>query len=352
MPSLVPSNRDAETRTARVVTLAARPKGFPQRSDFSIVERPLAQETHGDVVVETLWLSLDPYQRGRMNDAESYDEPLRIGDPMPGGIVGRVVESRAEGFVPGDLVEGLLTWSDLHRVPSSLLRKLDAETADPVTHELGLRGIPGLSAWFGLTEIGRPRPGDTVVVSAAAGGVGQIVGQIARLAGCRTVGIVGSPAKAAYITEELGYDAAIDYRREDVAARVKALCPDGVDVYFDNVGGAVSDAVFRSLVSRARVIVCGRMSQNNRETPDIGPRDYGFLTTREVHMEGFLLRRFAPGFGPARERLAALHRSGAMSYREDVATGLDRAPEAFIGLLRGDYLGKVLVDVAADRESR
>jgi NADPH:quinone reductase len=329
--------------TTNTVVLAARPRGYPKLTDFALTQELLDPPEHGEVLLQSLFLSLDPYQRGRMNEAASYAASLQIGDPMPGSIVGRVLESRDPGFAVGDAVEAVLTWSDHHRVPGSVLRKLD-ETQAPLTSAVGLLGIPGLSAWFGLMAIGRPRPGDMVVVSAASGAVGQVVGQLARIAGCRTVGIAGAPEKVAHLTTRLGYDAAVSYREDGLAEQLAVLCPDGVDVYFDNVGGHVSDAVVACLADHARIVVCGRMSQNNRETPDIGPRDFGFLTTKEARMEGFLLRSFAPRFDEARTRLAALHNAGRVVFHENVVHGpIDHAPEAFIGMLRGDHLGKVVL---------
>ena len=275
----------------RQVVLAARPVGYPQEQDFQVRDAPMPALGERQVLVRNLWLSLDPYQRGRMSDAPSYTPSAEIGDVMTGGTVGRIVASNSGDFATGEIVQGQLGWQDYAVSNGSNLRKLDPSQA-PVSTALGILGMPGLTAYFGLFEVGRPKPGDTVVVSAASGAVGAVVGQLAKMAGCRVVGTAGTQQKIDYITGELGFDAGINYKTEDVGIRLEEACPDGVDVYFDNVGGFVTDAVMEVLAYRARIAICGQISQYNLETPDNGPRkpqepadspgDYGGIHRRPV----------------------------------------------------------------------
>ncbi|MDP6351682.1 MAG: NADP-dependent oxidoreductase [Alphaproteobacteria bacterium] len=329
----------------RQVTLAARPRGVPKESDFEVIEAPVPEPRHGEVLVRTLWLSLDPYQRGRMNDTKSYASSVRIGQPMVAGGVGRVEKSLSDAFAEGDIVEGYLGWQDYARAPGTALRKVDPELA-PIQTASGVLGMPGLTAYFGLLEIGRPRPGDTVVVSAASGAVGAVVGQIAKIMGCRVVGTAGSDAKVAYITDELGFDVGINYKTEDIGAAIAAACPSGIDVYFDNVGGAVTDAVLANLADRARVAICGQISQYNLEGSELGPRNLRFLLVHQAKMEGFLVFQFASRYEQGRRRLAQWIRDGRLKYKEHVIEGLEAAPRAFIGLMNGENFGKLLIKVA------
>jgi NADPH-dependent curcumin reductase CurA len=329
----------------RRITLAARPGGYPQETNFRLTEAPVPRPERGEVLVRTLWLSLDPYQRGRMSTAKSYAPPVEVGEVMIGGIVGRVVESRNQRFTVGDIVEGWLGRQDYALSDGHDIRKVDPTLA-PISTALGVLGMPGMTAYFGLLEIGQPKPGDTVVVSAASGAVGAVVGQIAKLTGCRVVGTAGSPDKVAYITGELGYDAGIDYKSEDVDAALARACPNGVDVYFDNVGGAVTDAVFRHLADRARIVICGQISQYNLAEPELGPRNLRFLLVHQARVEGFLVFRFASRYGEAIPRLAGWIAEGKLKYREDVVEGLENAPSAFVKLMRGENFGKLLVKVA------
>lgn len=338
--------RDGDNRPAnRQITLAKRPSGYPKESDFAMVTGPAPAPRDGQVLIRTLWLSLDPYQRGRMNDAKSYAPPVAIGAPIIGGIVGRVAASRNDGFAEGEIVEGWLGWQDYAVSDGADIRKVDPDLA-PVQTALGVLGMPGMTAYFGLLDICRPRPGDTVVVSAASGAVGALVGQIAKIAGCRVVGIVGSDAKRAYIVNELGFDAGINYRTDPVADAIAAACPNGVDCYFDNVGGVITEAVLSHLARFARVAICGQISQYNLEKPDLGPRNLRFLLVNQAHMEGFLVFQFAERYEEGRERMAAWIKSGALKYREDIVDGLENAPKAFVGLMKGANFGKLLVKVA------
>lgn len=329
------------------VVLAARPVGYPQEQDFQMRDAPMPDLGERQVLVRNLWLSLDPYMRGRMSDAPSYTASVEIGDVMVGGTVGRVVASNSRDFATGDIVQGQLGWQDYAVSNGTNLRKLDPDQA-PVSTALGVLGMPGLTAYFGLFEVCRPKPGDTVVVSAASGAVGAVVGQLAKMAGCRVVGTAGTREKIDYITGELGFDVGINYRTEDVRARLEAACPDGVDVYFDNVGGLVTDAVLELLAYRARVAICGQMSQYNLETPDTGPRNLRNLLTKQATVEGFIVGRFADRNDEALRRLTRWVREGRLKYREDVVDGLENAPRAFMGLMRGENFGKQLIRVSEE----
>ena len=327
--------------TNRRITLAARPVGFPQESDFSLDEVDVGSPEVGEVLVRVLWASVDPYQRGRMSEARSYAKPLEIGDVITSVNLGEVVESNDPRFSAGDLVVGQLGWQAYAIARAGTLRPIPP-VLEPPTLALHAVGLTGFTAYFGLFDIGRPRPGDTIVVSAAAGAVGQIAGQLAKLAGCRTVGITGGPEKARDLTELYRYDAAIDYKNDDVA---EALRNERVDVYFDNVGGEISQAVQRRLNVGARVVICGQVSQYNapRPEPTFHP---GLLVVFRARMEGFLVFDYAHRYDEAAARLARWVVSGEIRWREDVTQGLEHAPRAFIGMLNGENRGKALVKVA------
>jgi NADPH-dependent curcumin reductase CurA len=329
----------------RRVTLASRPVGEPREEDFAVAESAVPAPGPGEVLVRVLYVSVDPYQRGRMSELRSYARSLELGDVITAQAVGEVVESRDPRYRPGDVVVGQLGWQEYAVARAGELRKVDASVF-PITTALHLLGATGFTAYFGLLDVGKPRAGDTVVVSGAAGAVGQVVGQLARIAGCRAVGIAGGAEKVEELRSFYGYDAGIDYKAEDVAAALKAACPDGVDVYFDNVGGDVSAAVHRRLALHARVAVCGQVSQYNLERPEptFAP---GLLIVFRARMEGFLINDYAHRFGEAYGRLARWLAAGKLRYREDVTEGLENAPRAFIGMLRGENRGKALVRVAA-----
>ena len=328
----------------RRITLAARPAGFPAESDFSLEEAEIPEPGAGEVLVHNLWVSVDPYQRGRMSTQRSYAQGLELGDVITSQAVAEVVESGDGRFAPGDLVVGQLGWQDYATARGGSLRKLPA-ALEPSTLALHVVGATGFTAYFGLLDVGRPKPGDTVVVSGAAGAVGQIVGQIARLAGCRTVGIAGGPEKSAELRDLYGYDAGLDYKAGDLRAALKDSCPAGVDVYFDNCGGDISQAVHSRLNVGARIVICGQISQYNLERPE--PTFHpGLLIVFRARMEGFLVSDYAHRFDEAAARLARWVAGGEIRWREDVTDGLENAPRAFIGMLRGENRGKALVKVA------
>ena len=327
----------------RQILLAARPEGPPKPSDFELVESDIPPAGPGEVLVRAQWLSLDPYMRGRMSTARSYAKPTEIGEPMTGQVVGEVVESQDGRFAAGDIVVGQLGWQDYAVARGGALRKVDPALAPPQT-ALHVLGGTGLTAYFGLFDVGKPKPGDAVVVSAAAGAVGQIVGQLAKIAGCGpVVGIAGGPEKVHDLTELYGYDAGIDYKADDVNARLKEACPNGVDVYFDNVGGALSETVFRRLALGARIPICGQVSQYNLAEPELAPRNLGFLIVFRARLEGFLINDYVHRFPEGIRRLTRWLAEGKLTYREDVTEGLENAPAAFMGMLRGENRGKTLV---------
>jgi NADPH-dependent curcumin reductase CurA len=324
---------------SRGVTLVSRPEGFPTEENFSFDEVELGEPGAGEVLVKALYVSVDPYQRGRMSTARSYAKNLEIGDVMTSQTLGEVVESNDGRFAPGDLVVGQLGWQEHAVARGGTLRKLPPEL-DPPTLALHVVGTNGFTAYFGLFDVGKPKPGDTVVVSGAAGGVGQLVGQLAKIAGCRTVGIAGGPEKKAELRESFGYDVAIDYKSEDVREAV----PQGVDVYFDNVGGEISAAVHSRLNVGARIAICGQVSQYNLERPE--PTFHpGQLIVYRARMEGFLVFDYAHRYDEAAARLLRWVGEGKLRYTEDVTEGLENAPRAFIGMLNGENRGKTLVKV-------
>ena len=329
----------------RRITLAARPDGYPTEANFKLVEDKVPSPGPGQVLVRALYLSLDPYMRGRMSDAKSYAAPVEIGGTMEGGIVGRVIASENPRIKVGDLVEGRLGWQDYGLSDGRNIRAIDPK-AGKLSLSLGVLGMPGLTAYFGLLDVCRPHAGDTVVVSAASGAVGQVVGQIAKIMDCRVVGIAGGARKIDYITRELGFDAGIDYKSEDLDAALDKACPDGVDAYFDNVGGKVSDAVFRHLAYRARIAICGQMALYNVDTPEPGSRNLRFMLVNRARMEGFLVSDFTDRWPMGLKRLSRWVRDGKIKYREDVVEGLENAPKAFLRLMRGENFGKLVVKIA------
>jgi NADPH-dependent curcumin reductase CurA len=330
----------------RQIILAARPAGYPRESDFNLVEKTIPIPGPGQMLIRVVYLSLDPYMRGMMNAKESYAPALHIGDVMVGGTVGKVTQSNHPDYVKGDIVEGMLGWHEYAVSDGQGLRKVDPKIA-PISTALGILGMPGLTAYFGLLDIADPKPGDTVVISGAAGAVGSAVGQIAKIHGCRVVGTAGSDAKINYMVGELGFDAAFNYRSiENYYEALREICPDGIDVYFDNVGGAITDAVFRLLKPRARIAICGQISQYNLDHAETGPRLLAKLLIKQARAEGFLVSQFADRFPAALKQLTQWQQEGKLKYREDIVDGIENAPRAFIGMLHGRNMGKQLVKLS------
>jgi NADPH-dependent curcumin reductase CurA len=328
------------------ITLASRPVGYPKETDFAVVEAPVSSPGEGQILIRIVYLSLDPYMRGRMSAGKSYAAPMKIGDVMVGGTVGKVVESRHPEYRKGDIVEGMLGWREYALSDGNGLRKVDPNIA-PVSTAIGVLGMPGLTAYFGMLEIARPRAGDVVVVSGAAGAVGSAAGQIAKLQGCRVIGIAGSDTKINYIVRELGFDAAFNYKSvENYFQVLNEICPDGIDVYFDNVGGPISDAVVRLLRRGARIAVCGQISQYNLEKPEPGPRLLPALLVNQARAEGFLVSQFGERYSEGYHQLAQWVKERRLKYREDIVEGLENAPRAFIGMLQGHNMGKQLVKLS------
>ena len=297
----------------------------------------------GQVLVKSAYLSVDPYMRGRITGIRTYAEPVNIGDVMQGGTVGQVVESKASGFVPGDFVTGMWGWQEFAAADATTLRKLDAKLA-PVSTALGVLGMPGMTAYFGFLDICKPKPGETVVVSGAAGAVGSLVGQIAKIKGCRTVGIAGADSKIDWMKKELGFDAAFNYKStSDYSTKLKELCPNGIDCYFDNVGGAITDAVFPLMNVYGRISICGQISQYNLEKPEPGPRLLSFMLVKQLKVEGFIVFRFADRYPEGITQMAQWLREGKLKHREEVVEGFQNTVKAFIGMLQGDNTGKMLV---------
>jgi hypothetical protein len=310
----------------RQILLTARPDGLPKPTDFNLVEAPILEPGEGEMLLRTLYLSLDPYMRGRMRDAKSYAPPVPLDEVMVGGVVGEVMASRHPDYAVGDIVEGRTGWQEFGLSDGAGMRKVDPSLA-PVSTALGVLGMPGLTAYFGLRDIGRVEAGDTVLVTAASGAVGAVVGQIAKIMGCYVVGVAGGPQKTAYILDELGFDAAIDYKSgADLDTAIATACPKGVDVYYDNVGGAISDVVLDHLARGARVAICGTISQTSLEEPELGPRVQGKLMTAWASMQAFNVFQFADRHDEARAQLAQWLADGKLKYREDVVDSLENAP--------------------------
>jgi NADPH-dependent curcumin reductase CurA len=335
----------------RQILLAARPEGAPTPAHFRLVETPVPQPRDGEVLLKTLWLSLDPYMRGRMSAARSYAKPVEIGEVMEGGTVSRVEASRRKDFAAGDIVLSRAGWQEYAVSDGSGLRKLDPARA-PVSTALGVLGMPGMTAYTGLSTIGQPKAGETVVVAAATGPVGATVGQIAKIRGCRAVGIAGGPDKCRYLVDALGFDAAVDHRAPGLAEKLREACPRGIDVYFENVGGAVWQAVFPLLNDFARVPVCGLIAHYNDVAPpagpDLSPALMRAVLTKRLAIRGFIVRDFAAQAAEFERDVSQWLREGKIKYREDVVDGIENAPPAFIGLLRGKNFGKLLVRVAKE----
>jgi NADPH-dependent curcumin reductase CurA len=332
----------------RRIVLASRPAGEPTAENFRIERAAAPVPKDGELLLRTRWLSLDPYMRGRMNEGRSYAQPVEIGETMVGGAVLEVVEAKAPGFAPGDLVSAYTGWQDYAAFPAAAAMKLPAGL-EPPSYALGVLGMPGYTAYHGLLRIGEPKPGETVVVAAATGGVGAVVGQVAKIKGCRAVGIAGGPEKCALATGTLGFDACVDHKAPDLAARLKEACPKGIDVYFENVGGKVLEAVLPLLNDFARAPVCGLISRYNNMEAGGGPamdQLMANILVRRMKVQGFIISDAMAGIGEFMSDMAGWVASGKVRYLEHRVKGLENAPAALIGLLKGENKGKVVVEVA------
>ncbi len=326
------------------VVLASRPAGWVTEKNFRIETVPVAKPKDGEVLVKIQWLSLDPYMRGRMNDTKSYAAKQEIDAVMVGGTAGEVVESKNPKFQVGDKVSGMFGWQQYGLSDGTGLNKIDASRA-PMSAFLGVLGMPGVTAWVGLLDICQPKAGETVVVSAASGAVGSAVGQIAKLKGCRAVGIAGGKAKCDYVVKELGFDACIDYKAGRLNDDLRAAAPKGIDCYFENVGGEILDAVLKQMNAFSRIAVCGLISQYNA-TEAYGVKTFQSILTNRIKVQGFIVSDRMELWAKALPELVGWVAGGKIKYRETVAEGLENAPKAFIGLLKGENFGKQLVKLA------
>jgi NADPH-dependent curcumin reductase CurA len=327
----------------RQVRLKSRPNGIPQADNFEIVDTPAPSPGDGQFLVRNEFLSVEPAMRGWVSAVANYSTPVGIGEVMRSFAAGTVVASRHASFKEGDKVMGMLGWQDLAVSDGSNITRKVKEADLPLSLSLGVLGLNGITAYFGLLDLGSPRPGDTVVVSTAAGAVGSAVGQIAKLMGCRTVGITGGAAKMRLCREAFGYDAAIDYKGGDIATALKAAAPNGVNVYFDNTSGAISDAVYAQLALGARIVVCGTASVSSWDPPPMGPRIERHILVKRARMSGLLIFDYAHRYEEAVTRLAQWVREGKLHYREDIADGIEHCPDAIASLYRGENLGKKLI---------
>ena len=329
----------------KVILLKRRPVGMPGPDDFEFTqqEKPVAKE--GEVLLKTLYVSVDPYLRGRMNDSKSYVPPFQLGKPMQSAIVAEIVESKNEKFQAGEFVLGPLDWKEFQVSSGQGLNRVDPDVA-PLSAFLGILGMTGLTAYLGLTEIGKPKPGETLVVSGAAGAVGSIVGQIGKILGCRVVGIAGSDQKVELLKSKFGYDEAINYKTTpDMGQAIAKACPDGVDIYFDNVGGEISDAVLAHINKHARIPVCGAISLYNETSVNLGPRVQPTLVVKSALMQGFIVSDYSDKFPEAIKQLASWLHAGKLAYSETIVEGFDNIPKAFLDLFEGRNEGKMIVKV-------
>ncbi len=328
----------------RSVVLKRRPSGSPRPEDFEVVEGRVPEPQPGEVVTRTLWLSIDPYMRGRLSDRKSYAPPVQIGEVMTGETIGEVVASRSPDFATGDVVSGSRGWQTHSVTSAQNLTKLPRDAA-PLSAYLGVLGMPGTTAYSGMTDIGQPKAGETVVISAASGAVGSVAGQLAKRAGARVVGVAGGPDKCLFVQETLGFDDCVDHRSGDLRAELEQACPKGIDVYFENVGGAVQAAAFDLLNPHARVVMCGMVSQYNEAEMPPGP-NLGFVIGKRVRIEGLIVSDKPQRFAEWRALASPWVKDGTLQYREDVYEGLENAPGALAGMLSGQNFGKLLIKVA------
>jgi len=325
--------------------LKKRPEGYPSLGDFDIVNSPIPDPKHGEVLIKTLYLSIDPYMRGRLRDAKSYASPVGLGEVITGEVVGRVIRSNYQSLEVGDIVTAHIGWQQWGSIPGQMVRKVDSQKP-PISTSLGILGMPGLTAYFGLLEIGKPIVGETLVVSAASGAVGAIVGQLGKMMGCRVIGTAGTNQKVNYIVDELGFDGAINYKTQNVESEIHKLCPNGIDIYFDNVGGEVTDIVMNNLAMYARIIICGQISQYNSIGQEQGPRNLWALIRTRSKIQGMLVTDWERKHEQARTRLSEWVLSEKLKYKEYIVEGFEKSPQAFIGLMNGENFGKLLIHVS------
>jgi NADPH-dependent curcumin reductase len=346
---ILETNMDSTALMNQQFRLAARPVGMPRHSDWHFLSEPVRQAADGEIAVKTLYLSLDPAMRGWMNEGKSYIPPVGIGEVMRAGGIGKVIASNSPAFAVGDHVSGAIGvqqyWVGAANDRNAGLRKVDPAMA-PLPKYLNALGMPGMTAYFGLLEVGMPKAGETVVVSGAAGAVGQTVGQIARHKGCRVVGIAGGTEKCDFVVNELGFDACIDYKNSPVKEGLKTHCPRGVDIYFDNVGGDILDAALTRINMKARIIICGAISQYNNTTPVKGPANYLSLLVNRARMEGMVVFDYADRYHDAVAEIAKWMKEGSFKTREDIVRGLENFPDALLMLFNGKNFGKLILQVA------
>ncbi len=329
----------------RQFRLISRPSGMVKRDDFEYRADAPRPPGEGEILAETLYLSLDPAMRGWMNEGKSYIPPVKLGDVMRAGGLGRVVASKAENLKPGDIVTGMFGIQSMPTLAAKDTVKINPDLA-PLPVFLSALGMTGMTAYFGLLDVGEPKEGDTVVVSGAAGAVGALVGQIAKIKGCRVVGIAGGPDKCRYLTDELGFDAAIDYKAEDVSKKLREHCPKGIDVYFDNVGGTILENCLAQITLHARIVICGAISQYNSTTPPKGPANYLSLLVNRARMQGMIVFDYAPRYGEAAKAIGGWLKEGKLKSREDIVEGFDTFPETLLKLFTGENFGKLILKVA------
>jgi len=330
--------------TTQQIVLASRPKGIPTPDNFRFENVELDEMKDDEITVEGLFYSVDPYMRGRMNDAKSYVAPFKIDEPLDGAVVAKVTASKSGNFKPGDVITGRLYWQQKTITNGKESHKIDTNVA-PAKYYLGILGMTGLTAYFGLVDIGKPKAGETIVISGAAGAVGTVVGQIAKIYGCSVIGIAGSDKKIKMLKEDFGFDEVINYKTtKNIKEAIAQCCPKGVDIYFDNVGGEISDAVITNINFNSRIVLCGQISlYNNTEVP-VGPRLQPMLLTRSVLMQGFIIGNYANRFQEGTERLAQWVKEGKLKSTETILHGFDKLPTALLGLFKGENTGKMIVE--------
>jgi NADPH:quinone reductase len=326
------------------ILLKSRPTGMPVVENFTITEVPIPLLKEGELLVKAKYISVDPYMRGRMNEEESYIPPFEIGKPISGGVIAEVTESNHNYFNKGDIVMGNMLWQEQQAVNAERISSLNKDS-EQLSYYLGILGMPGLTAYFGLLDIGKPKKGETVVISGAAGAVGMVVGQIARIKGCRVIGIAGSSAKTTYLRDNLQFDEAINYHSANLEKAISKACPNGVDIYFDNVGGEISDTVISHINKSARIIICGQISLYNETKIPVGPRIQSILLKKSALMQGFLVNDYADKFEKGNQDLSNWIKDGKLLYEQTIINGFEKLPEAFIGLFQGKNIGKYLVEV-------